>query len=171
MARESEIVAQAGLPGTITIATNMAGRGTDIILGGNAEALTKAAVMRLVYRWAAGAAGAVRMQPGCQGFRVLLWVAASMYACAVMCLVYSWAPGLWAGCAVHACQGGMPDACRSLLPACGCNQGVNPTHRETWPVPGQRAATSKLCATSAQLLTSAMGYGHTQPAPQSPELI
>jgi preprotein translocase subunit SecA len=33
--RESEIVAQAGTKGTITIATNMAGRGTDIILGGN----------------------------------------------------------------------------------------------------------------------------------------
>ena len=33
--RESEIVAQAGKKGTITIATNMAGRGTDIILGGN----------------------------------------------------------------------------------------------------------------------------------------
>jgi|HigsolmetaAR206D_1030411.scaffolds.fasta_scaffold02726_4 preprotein translocase, SecA subunit len=34
-AREAEIVAQAGLPGRITIATNMAGRGTDIVLGGN----------------------------------------------------------------------------------------------------------------------------------------
>ena len=33
--RESEIVAQAGMQGSITIATNMAGRGTDIILGGN----------------------------------------------------------------------------------------------------------------------------------------
>merc|ERR1711982_316012 len=33
--RESEIVAQAGKRGAITIATNMAGRGTDIILGGN----------------------------------------------------------------------------------------------------------------------------------------
>ncbi|MBS3935848.1 MAG: preprotein translocase subunit SecA [Sulfuritalea sp.] len=36
-AREAEIVAQAGRPGMITIATNMAGRGTDIVLGGNAE--------------------------------------------------------------------------------------------------------------------------------------
>ena len=36
-AREAEIVAQAGRPGTITIATNMAGRGTDIVLGGNIE--------------------------------------------------------------------------------------------------------------------------------------
>ena len=35
--RESEIVAQAGKKGSITIATNMAGRGTDIILGGNIE--------------------------------------------------------------------------------------------------------------------------------------
>ena len=36
--REAEIIAQAGRPGTLTIATNMAGRGTDIILGGNWEA-------------------------------------------------------------------------------------------------------------------------------------
>ena len=36
-AREAEIVAQAGAPGVITIATNMAGRGTDIVLGGNIE--------------------------------------------------------------------------------------------------------------------------------------
>jgi preprotein translocase subunit SecA len=36
--REAHIVAQAGRPGAITIATNMAGRGTDIVLGGNLEA-------------------------------------------------------------------------------------------------------------------------------------
>ena len=36
--READIVAQAGAPGTVTIATNMAGRGTDIVLGGNWEA-------------------------------------------------------------------------------------------------------------------------------------
>lgn len=36
--REAEIIAQAGRPGTVTIATNMAGRGTDIVLGGNWEA-------------------------------------------------------------------------------------------------------------------------------------
>ncbi len=35
--REAEIIAQAGSPGMITIATNMAGRGTDIVLGGNVE--------------------------------------------------------------------------------------------------------------------------------------
>ncbi len=37
-AREAEIIMQAGRPGTITIATNMAGRGTDIVLGGNVQA-------------------------------------------------------------------------------------------------------------------------------------
>ncbi|MBT8136666.1 MAG: preprotein translocase subunit SecA [Gammaproteobacteria bacterium] len=37
-AREADIVAQAGQPGAITIATNMAGRGTDIVLGGNLDA-------------------------------------------------------------------------------------------------------------------------------------
>ena len=36
-AREAEIIVQAGRPGVITIATNMAGRGTDIVLGGNIE--------------------------------------------------------------------------------------------------------------------------------------
>ncbi|HIV86774.1 MAG TPA: preprotein translocase subunit SecA, partial [Candidatus Pygmaiobacter gallistercoris] len=40
--REAEIVAQAGKFGAVTIATNMAGRGTDIVLGGNAEYLAKA---------------------------------------------------------------------------------------------------------------------------------
>lgn len=42
--REAEIVAQAGRKGSVTIATNMAGRGTDIMLGGNAEMLAKTAV-------------------------------------------------------------------------------------------------------------------------------
>ena len=40
--REAEIVAQAGKFGAVTIATNMAGRGTDIVLGGNAEFMAKA---------------------------------------------------------------------------------------------------------------------------------
>jgi preprotein translocase subunit SecA len=39
--REAEIVAQAGRKGSVTISTNMAGRGTDIILGGNAEMMAK----------------------------------------------------------------------------------------------------------------------------------
>ena len=42
--REAEIIAQAGRKGAVTIATNMAGRGTDIMLGGNAEMLAKVAV-------------------------------------------------------------------------------------------------------------------------------
>lgn len=42
--REAEIVALAGRKGAITIATNMAGRGTDIVLGGNPEVLAKKAV-------------------------------------------------------------------------------------------------------------------------------
>ncbi len=37
--REAEIVAQAGRIGAVTIATNMAGRGTDIVLGGNPETM------------------------------------------------------------------------------------------------------------------------------------
>ncbi|MBM63011.1 MAG: preprotein translocase subunit SecA [Acidobacteria bacterium] len=40
-AQEAEIVAQAGRQGTVTIATNMAGRGTDIVLGGNAEYMSR----------------------------------------------------------------------------------------------------------------------------------
>ena len=39
--KEADIIAQAGRPGTVTIATNMAGRGTDIVLGGNYEAELK----------------------------------------------------------------------------------------------------------------------------------
>src|SRR5256885_602778 len=44
-AREAEIVAEAGQPGGVTIATNMAGRGVDIKLGGNAEHLTHQALL------------------------------------------------------------------------------------------------------------------------------
>ncbi len=45
--KEAEIVAQAGKLGAVTIATNMAGRGTDIMLGGNAEYLAKAEMRRM----------------------------------------------------------------------------------------------------------------------------
>ncbi len=47
--KEAEIVAQAGKFGAVTIATNMAGRGTDIMLGGNSEFLAKAEMRRLGY--------------------------------------------------------------------------------------------------------------------------
>ena len=59
--QEAEIIAQAGRPGVVTIATNMAGRGTDIVLGGNLEAelashgdtLDKATRERLTADWQA----------------------------------------------------------------------------------------------------------------------
>ena len=47
--KEAMIIAQAGRPGTVTIATNMAGRGTDIMLGGNAEYLAKADLQKAGY--------------------------------------------------------------------------------------------------------------------------
>ena len=47
--KEAEIVAQAGCPGAVTISTNMAGRGTDIMLGGNAEFLAKHEMRKLEY--------------------------------------------------------------------------------------------------------------------------
>ena len=47
--KEAEIVAQAGKFGAVTIATNMAGRGTDIMLGGNSEYLAKAEMRRMEY--------------------------------------------------------------------------------------------------------------------------
>lgn len=48
-ALEAEIVAQAGKKGAVTIATNMAGRGTDIMLGGNPEYLAKEEMLKLGY--------------------------------------------------------------------------------------------------------------------------
>ena len=47
--REAEIIAQAGKYGAVTIATNMAGRGTDIMLGGNSEYLAKQEMRKLKY--------------------------------------------------------------------------------------------------------------------------
>ena len=44
--KEAEIIAQAGKLGAVTVATNMAGRGTDIVLGGNAEYMAKADLRR-----------------------------------------------------------------------------------------------------------------------------
>jgi len=48
-AKEAEIVAQAGQKGHVTIATNMAGRGTDIVLGGNPEFMAKQAMTKKGY--------------------------------------------------------------------------------------------------------------------------
>ncbi|MYI41074.1 MAG: preprotein translocase subunit SecA, partial [Chloroflexi bacterium] len=44
--KEAEIITQAGRPGAVTIATNMAGRGVDILLGGNPEGLARASLRR-----------------------------------------------------------------------------------------------------------------------------
>ena len=52
-AREADIVAQAGRPKMVTIATNMAGRGTDIVLGGNVEKLVQAIEADLAFDAAA----------------------------------------------------------------------------------------------------------------------
>ncbi len=59
--REAEIVAQAGRHGMVTIATNMAGRGTDILLGGNPEFMAKQDLVRQnVARPVAAAEGAIQ---------------------------------------------------------------------------------------------------------------
>ena len=82
--REAEIVAQAGRKGAVTIATNMAGRGTDILLGGS-----PAAMARLRVREALAAAAHVATPPTAGGFypselpaevESLLAVAAKAYA-------------------------------------------------------------------------------------------
>src|SRR5207248_2558883 len=54
--REAEIVAQAGRKGSVTIATNMAGRGTDILLGGNAEFIAKQELLKKGLARSVGAA-------------------------------------------------------------------------------------------------------------------
>jgi preprotein translocase subunit SecA len=57
-AREAHIVAQAGRKGAVTVSTNMAGRGTDIMLGGNPEEIAKAEVAKLARRRHRGGASA-----------------------------------------------------------------------------------------------------------------
>jgi preprotein translocase subunit SecA len=61
--KEADIVAQAGRFGTVTIATNMAGRGTDILLGGNPEFLAKQKVRAMGYDAGIVAAAAERVPP------------------------------------------------------------------------------------------------------------
>ena len=57
--KEAEIVAQAGRSGAVTIATNMAGRGTDILLGGNPEVMAAEILHKARHQRAGGVAGAV----------------------------------------------------------------------------------------------------------------
>ncbi len=67
--REAELVAQAGRKGAITIATNMAGRGTDILLGGNPEFMAKQdLVKRGLAQRLQVAGGAVEARPASQEF-------------------------------------------------------------------------------------------------------
>jgi len=61
--REAEIIAQAGRPGMITISTNMAGRGTDILLGGNPSYMARLAVRNVL-----AAAGGVAVPEVADGF-------------------------------------------------------------------------------------------------------
>jgi preprotein translocase subunit SecA len=62
--REAEIVAQAGRKGAVTIATNMAGRGTDILLGGNPEFMAKQELLKKGFAQPVReAAGAVEARP------------------------------------------------------------------------------------------------------------
>jgi preprotein translocase subunit SecA len=62
--KEAEIVAQAGRKGAITIATNMAGRGTDILLGGNAEFMAKQeSIKKGIAQQLKAAAGEVTAKP------------------------------------------------------------------------------------------------------------
>ncbi|HEY4179471.1 MAG TPA: preprotein translocase subunit SecA [Kofleriaceae bacterium] len=65
--REASIVAQAGKSGAVTIATNMAGRGTDILLGGNAEALAKDALAEEKEKLAATPDEAQQVEGGAEG--------------------------------------------------------------------------------------------------------
>ena len=65
--REAQIIAQAGRKGAVTVSTNMAGRGTDILLGGNPEALTREFCLREKFAMPYGAASALvsaEAQPG-----------------------------------------------------------------------------------------------------------
>jgi preprotein translocase subunit SecA len=62
--REAEIVAQAGRPGMVTIATNMAGRGTDILLGGNPEFMARQELVKTKDASGASKARAISVAEG-----------------------------------------------------------------------------------------------------------
>ncbi len=62
--REAEYVAQAGRPGMVTIATNMAGRGTDILLGGNSEFMARQELVKTKDATGASKARAVSVAEG-----------------------------------------------------------------------------------------------------------
>ncbi|XP_065859886.1 protein translocase subunit SECA1, chloroplastic [Euphorbia lathyris] len=72
--REAEIVAQSGRSGAVTIATNMAGRGTDIILGGNAEFMARLKLREMlmprIVKLAEGAFVSVKKPPPMKSWKV-----------------------------------------------------------------------------------------------------
>ena len=75
-AREATIIAEAGRPGAVTIATNMAGRGTDIVSGGNPRwrsrrwgTIGPAAVEKIRQPGGAPSAGAGCRRSACRGYR------------------------------------------------------------------------------------------------------
>ncbi|MDT8441736.1 MAG: preprotein translocase subunit SecA [Desulfuromonadales bacterium] len=77
--REAEIVAQAGRKGAVTIATNMAGRGTDIVLGGNAEMLARREAAASVDPGQAYAEALTRHQARCSAEREEVLAAGGLY--------------------------------------------------------------------------------------------
>jgi len=77
--REAEIVAQAGRKGAITIATNMAGRGTDILLGGNPEFMAKQECVKKGIAQPVGAAQGKIEGKGEDGNTVLFYYAGNEY--------------------------------------------------------------------------------------------
>lgn len=62
--RESEIVAQSGRRGAVTISTNMAGRGTDILLGGNPEYMARVQLYLSFFSCVHSLDNLHRIQPG-----------------------------------------------------------------------------------------------------------
>ncbi|MDO9080621.1 MAG: preprotein translocase subunit SecA, partial [Desulfuromonadales bacterium] len=79
--REAEIVAQAGRKGAVTIATNMAGRGTDIVLGGNAEMMAKHLAAGVANSEEVRAELIEKCQVLCAGEREEVLAAGGLYIC------------------------------------------------------------------------------------------
>jgi len=77
--REAQIIAQAGRKGAVTVSTNMAGRGTDILLGGNPEALTRDYCLKQKLALPHGAATALVSSDPQTGSMVLFQIEGRIY--------------------------------------------------------------------------------------------